>query len=310
MGQINGKEVISAGLELGGTYSHAAFILADGGYELRELVDISPGTEPANALLEAIEQIRPFVAADKKFNLGIAVPGLVDFETGHVVHSAMGNVHIPDEVLNGSVGADDFSIVIENDANAAALAELTFGAGRGVENMFYATLGEGIGGALVIGGRLWRGDSGFAGEIGNIAINSEGMRLEEIASAKNIIRRTRNRIHQDSTSSLSRLNEDEIDIEAIVRAAEAEDDFALLMLERTGTYVGAAIAAVINVVNIEQIVIGGSLVDKNGVVLAAVTRRVSELAYAPALKRTSIISGQLGEEAAAVGAALTAAAAN
>ena len=310
MGQINGKDIISAGLELGGKYPNAAFILADGSYELRELANISAGAEPSETLLEAIEQIRPLVAADKNFNLGIAVPGLVDFETGQVVHSAMGNVQLPDAVLDGSVVADGFSIVIENDANAAALAELTFGAGRGAENLFYATLGEGIGGALVLGGRIWRGDSGFAGEIGNIAINSEGMRLEEIASAKNLIRRTRNRIHQDSTSSLSRLEEDEIDIEAIVCAAEAEDDFALLMLERTGTYVGAAIAAVINVVNIEQIIIGGSLVDKNGVVLAAVTRRVAELAYAPALKRTSIISGQLGQEAAALGAALTAAAAN
>lgn len=307
MGQINEKDIVSAGLELGGKNSPAAFILADGSYELKELADVAAGTDAAAALLEAIEQIRPFYAADEKLDLGIAVPGLIDFETGSLVHSALGNVQILDELLDG---ADGLSVVIENDANAAALAELTFGAARGAENMFYATLGEGIGGALVLGGQIWRGDSGFAGEIGNIAINSEGMRLEEIASAKNIIRRTRNRIHQDGTSSLSRLDENTIDIEAIVRAAEEEDDFALLMLERTGTYVGAAIAAVINVVNIEQIIIGGSLVDKNGVVLAAVTSRVAELAYAPALKRTSIIAGQLGNEAAALGAALTAAAAN
>ncbi len=310
MGQINGKDIVSAGLELGGKNSPAAFILADGSYELKELADVAAGTDAATALLEAIEQIRPFYAADEKLDLGIAVPGLIDSETGSLVHSALGNVQIPDELFDGSAGVEGFSVVIENDANAAALAELTFGAARGAENMFYATLGEGIGGALVLGGQIWRGDSGFAGEIGNIAINSEGMRLEEIASAKNIIRRTRNRIHQDSTSSLSRLDENAIDIEAIVRAAEAEDDFALLMLERTGTYVGAAIAAVINVVNIEQIIIGGSLVDKNGIVLAAVTSRVAELAYAPALKRTSIIAGQLGNEAAALGAALTAAAAS
>ncbi len=80
----------------------------------------------------------------------------------------------------------------------------------------------------------------------HIAINSEGIKLEDVASAANIVRRTRNRFHQDQTSSLSKFNEDEIRLPDVVQAAQNGDDFARMMLERTGNYVGTAIASVIN----------------------------------------------------------------
>src|SRR5207237_4059916 len=100
------------------------------------------------------------------------------------------------------------------------------GAGRGSRSMFYVTLGEGVGGALIIDGQIWRGAGGFAGEIGCVPINSEGTRLEEVASTLNIIRRTRSRFHQDSTSALNALSEDQITLPAIIDAARRVDDFA------------------------------------------------------------------------------------
>ncbi|HVF47588.1 MAG TPA: ROK family protein, partial [Pyrinomonadaceae bacterium] len=191
----------------------------------------------------------------------------------------------------------------ENDANAAAFGEFCLGAGRGSENMFYATLGVGVGGAFIFGGEIWRGASGFAGEFGYVTLNSEGMRLEEVASASNIIRRTRARFHQDSTSSLNRMPENAITLQALVNAAGNEDDFAQMMLERTGTYVGTAIANVINLLNIERIVVGGEIMQAGEVVLEAIIERARELAFEPAFKSTSIVQGELGINAAAVGAA-------
>lgn len=237
-------------------------------------------------------------------HLGVAVPGLVDREIGRVAFSANVPAHSGIDLAAEIGEATGIQVSIENDANAAAYGEFRIGAGRGSRNMFYATLGEGVGGAFIFGGEIWRGMSGFAGEFGYISINSEGTRLEDVASAANIIRRTRSRFHQDSTSSLSKLSEDEITLDAILTAAEKDDDFAQMMLERTGSYVGAAIAGVINLLNIEKIVLGGEIMQANALVLDAVKERARELAFAPAFAATSIVAGKLGENAAAAGAAL------
>jgi glucokinase len=194
--------------------------------------------------------------------------------------------------------------VIENDANAAAFGEYKLGAGRNSHNIFYATLGEGVGGAFIFGGEIWRGASGFAGEFGYVPINSEGTRLEDVASASNILRRTRERFHQDSTSSLNDLDEDAIRLEDIIAAAQDDDDLAQMMLERTGVYVGTAVATVINLLNIEKIVVGGEIMSAKDLVLNSISERARELSFKPSFDSTAIVAGQLGKDAAAIGAAL------
>lgn len=255
-------------------------------------------------LLAAVNKLKEKFPDMKK--IGIAVPGLIRRETSRVAVSA----HIPDHSgldLAGEVqAATGLLTLIENDANAAAYGELKAGAGRGSDNLFYVTLGSGVGGAFIIEGNIWKGASGFAGEFGYVPINSEGMRLEEVASSGNIVRRTVNRYKQDSTSSLSRLNENQIGIVDIVTAAENDDDFAQMMLERTGTYVGMAVASVINLLNIEKIVIGGEIMQAKHLVLDSVIARAKELAFAPSFENTEILAGELGYNASAIGAALLA----
>ncbi|HEX6126792.1 MAG TPA: ROK family protein [Pyrinomonadaceae bacterium] len=238
--------------------------------------------------------------------IGVAVPGLIRSESGRVAYSA----HIPEhavvDLVEGIEKATGVKAIVENDANAAAYGELKLGAGRGSANLFYATLGAGVGGALILDNRIWRGVSGFAGEFGYVAVNSDGMRLEDVASAANIVRRTRTRFNRDSTSSLNKLDEGQISIHKIVEAAENGDDFASLMLERTGSYVGTAIATVINLLNIEKIVIGGEIMHAGHLVLDAVVRRARELSFGPSFENAEIVEGELGENAAAIGAALIA----
>lgn len=236
--------------------------------------------------------------------VGIAIAGLVDRATGKVAFSAHRPEHSKLDLAGQIKTASGLGAVIENDANAAAYGEYRLGAGRGSENFFYATLGEGVGGAIILGGELWHGASGFAGEFGYVPINSEGMRLEEVASAENIIRRTRERFHTDSTSSLNKLAEEDINLEQIVRAAREDDDFAQMMLERTGVYVGSAIASVINVLNPEKIVVGGSIMEAKTLVLDAIIERARELSFEPSFNSTTIVEGELGPYAAAAGAAL------
>ncbi len=239
-------------------------------------------------------------------NIGIAVPGLIHKDSKRVAFST----HIPEHAEVDFAGEIESSTglktILENDANAAAFGEFKLGAGRDSRNIFYATLGTGVGGAFIIDGKIWYGAGGFAGEFGQVAINSDGMRLEDVASTANIVRRTRNRFQQDSTSSLSKLEERNINLSDIVAAAEKDDDFAQLMLERTGSYVGVAVANVINLLNIERIVIGGEIMEAKQLVLDAIVARARELSFGPSFESTQIVEGELGENAAAIGVALLA----
>jgi len=237
-------------------------------------------------------------------SLGLAVPGLVDRSTGRVAFSANVPAHSETDLISELKRATGLEAIFENDANAAAYGEYRLGAGRNSNDLFYATLGDGVGGALIFGGEIWRGISGFAGEFGYMTINSEGTRLEDVASSANIIRRTRSRFVQDSTSSLNKLSEEEIGLPEIIQAAANEDDFAQLMLERTGTYVGTGIASVINLLNVERIVIGGEIMEAKHLVLDAIITRARELSFQPAFDSTTIVEGELGKSAAAIGVAL------
>ena len=258
---------------------------------------------------EASDEIAEFAGeAVRRFGvsrLGIALPGLVSHETGNIAFSAT----IPQKVaadFENTIRATGVEVYIENDANAAAYAEYRLGAGRGSRNMFYATIGEGVGGSFILDDQIWRGSAGFAGEFGYIALNSDGMRLEDVASSSNIVRRTRSRFNRDSTSSLRGLSEEQIGLHDIVAAADDGDDFAKLMLERTGMYIGTAIASVINLMNIERIVVGGEIMNAKHLVIDSIINRARELSFTPSFQGAEILAGELDDKAGAIGAALLA----
>ena len=258
-----------------------------------------------------LDQLKNFINNLKeKFGnfetIGVAVPGLVQRQTKRVAFSTYIPEHSEVDLLGELAKATGLKIAIENDANAAAYGEFRLGAGRGSHDMFYATLGTGVGGAFIFDEKIWHGKSGFAGEFGYLAINSDGMKLEDVASAQNIVRRTRSRFHQDSTTSLSQFEEEQISLRDIISEAEKEDDFAQMMLQRTGVYVGTAIAGVINLLNIERIVVGGEIMEAKHLVLEAIIERAKELSFAPSFETVKIVEGELGENAAAIGAALLA----
>lgn len=236
--------------------------------------------------------------------LGIAVPGLVHEQSKRVAFSTYIPEHEKIDFLGELEAATNLKITMENDANAAAYGEFLLGAGRGSRNMFYVKLDTGVGGALILDGKIWRGAMGFAGEFGHIAVNSDGMKLEDVASADNIVRRTRSRFRQDSTSSLNRLDEEEITLADVVNAARKDDDFARMMLRRTGTYVGTAVAGVINLLNIERVVVGGKVMQAEQIVLDAIIYRARELSFAPSFEAARIVEDELRENAAAIGVAL------
>lgn len=236
--------------------------------------------------------------------IGITIPGLISRDSRRVAFSASFPEHQDVDLVAELEKITKLKILIENDANAAAYGEYLLGAGRGSRSMFYVTLGKGVGGAFIFDNKIWHGANGFAGEFGYLSIDEEGTRLEDVASGTNIVRRTRSRFHQDNTSSLGKLPESEITVADVVREAREGDDFAHLMLERTGRYVGMAVAGVINLLNVEKIVVGGEVMQAEDVVLQAIIEKARQLSFKPSFESTRIVTGELGTMATAAGAAL------
>lgn len=292
------------GLDVSGSFLTAVAVRPDGTAAEALKAARFDGSEPIDRITAFIKE------AQTKFGdvsaIGIAIPGLINKENGGVAYSINIPEHSSLNIAEAVRSATGLPVTLENDANAAAYAEFVIGAGKGSSSMFYATIGDGVGGAFIFDGKLWHGAAGYAGEFGYIAIDSEGTRLEEVASASNIVRRTRSRFNRDSTSSLGRLPEERIGIAEIVKAGDEGDEFAHLMLERTGTYVGTAIANVINLLNIETIVVGGEIMAAKEIVIAAITTRAKELSFSRSFEKTSIVAGTVGDDAAAIGAALIA----
>ena len=247
--------------------------------------------------------------------VGLALPGLVNRFTDRVLASTELPSTVREDLHAELMKATGLRFELENDANAAAYGEYTVGAGRGSRNMFYMSIGKGIGGAIILDGKLWTGASGLAGEVGHITIDTEGLDcicgntgcLETVASAPNIVRRARERLDRDSTSSLSRLAlHKEFTADDVAHEAKNGDDFSLMMIERTGKFIGTGVASVINLLNIECIVLGGGVMDAGDLILKPIIQEAKRRAFQPCFEATRIVAGTLGNDASAIGAALLA----
>ncbi len=300
------------GIYITGTRVRAALIDDQGSIIEGKLGDIAPKTIVPQ-LATIVDELR--AKAGTVNAIGLAIPGLVNRQTDRVVAPR----DIPSQLVEDLHGqltrATGLRVEIENDANAAAYGEYRIGAGRGSRNLFYMMIGNGIGGAIIVDGKLWTGASGFAGEVGHITIDAEGYQcvcgntgcLETVASAPSIVRRARERLNRDSTSSLSRLALNKsFTAEDVAHQANEGDDFALMMIERTGKYIGTGVASVINLLNIERIVLGGGVMDAGALILNPIIHEAKRRAFQPCFEATEIVAAKLGLDAAPLGAALLA----
>jgi glucokinase len=247
--------------------------------------------------------------------VGLAIPGLVNRQSDRVVASRDLPGIVRETLHAELMEATGLRFELENDANAAAYGEFKVGAGRGGRDLFYITIGEGIGGAIILDGKLWTGASGFAGEVGHITIDTEGSEcecgntgcLETVASAPNIVRRANERLNRDSTSSLSKLAMNKnFTADDMAHEAKEGDDFSLMMIERTGKYIGTGVASVINLLNIERIVLGGGVMQAGELILNPIIQEAKRRAFQPCFEATQILAASLGEDAATIGAAMLA----
>jgi len=303
------------GVYVSGTQARAALVDSEGSLIQSQVAEVTP-KELIPQLAAVIEGLRRGQSIGA---IGVAIPGLVNRQTDRVIAPRDLPPTITSNLHGDLMRATGIRAELENDANAAAYGEFKVGAGRGARNLFYMMIGNGIGGAIILDGKLWTGASGFAGEVGHITIDTEGLQcvcgntgcLETVASAPSIVRRARERLNRDSTSSLSRLALNKsFTAEDVAHQANEGDDFALMMIERTGKYIGTGVASVINLLNIERIVLGGGVMDAGELILNPIIQEVKRRAFQPCFEATEIVAAKLGLDAAPIGAALLARDAN
>jgi glucokinase len=209
------------------------------------------------------------------------------------------------------------SVVIENDANAAAWGEAKFGAGVGVKNILMLTVGTGIGGGIVAGGVLHRGAFGIAAEVGHMRVVPDGLLcgcgargcFEQYGSGSALVRHARELIAEDPGSAGALLSRNDGTIEglsgnSITEAARAGDAVALTAFARTGDWLGAGIASLSVVLDPECVIIGGGVVDAGEILLKPIREAVARcMPFAGKHPSPTIVAATLGNEAGLVGVA-------
>src|SRR5436853_4611343 len=299
------------GIDIAAKAMHAVMISEVGKVKARR--DAEHKAE--NIISEITNLVAGFGEAGPIKSVGVGIPGLVNRETDQVLISTGLPSAVRGDMHSELMKATGLRFELENDANAAAYGELKAGAGRDARDLFYIGIGESIGGAIILDGKLWTGASGCAGEIGHITINTEGIEcacgntgcLETVASAPNIVRRARERLGRDSTSSLSRLAiEESITVADVPREATSGDDFSIMMIERTARSIGAAVASIINLLSIERIVLGGGVMEAGNLILKPIIEEAGKRSFQPCFESTRIVAAELGADGAAIGAALLA----
>jgi len=247
--------------------------------------------------------------------IGVGFPGLVNHASFRVAHlpnaPSLAEIDLHQEFKS----AFGVPVVFENNTNAATVAEMRQGVAQGISDWLYLRIGHGVGAGLVLDGKLRRGKSGYAGEIGHMNIDPEGIEcscgsrgcLETICSAPNIVRRTRARLERDKTSVLSAFEKRDEDFtyDDVIKAAHEGDELALLMMQRTGHFIGMTVADMINVLNLSMVVIAGNSAARP-LLVSAIRDEAQRRSFPEAFADCQIVAAQLSSEAGVIGAALLA----
>lgn len=316
------------GIDVGGTKLHGVAVSGTGHVivETRAATPAAsraptgPGVAIADAVVAIVDELSAAVRSDgDAVPVGVGVPGMLD-RRGVLVYSPN---------LPGAVGADFGRLfaerlstgppVLENDANCAALAEHVLGAARGFDDVMVVTLGTGIGGGLVLGGRPVLGAQGFAGEVGHMVVDPSGPLCpcgrrgcwERYASGAGLARLAREAAiggRLPEVVALAGGDPEAVRGEHVSTAALAGDADALAVMRELGWWVAVGLANLAALLDPQRFVIGGGLAAGAGEYLLAPTRAAFEELLEGAKSRApiDIVAAELGERSGAVGAALAA----
>jgi glucokinase len=308
------------GIDLGGTKILSAVVNSQGEILSRDH-SLTPSTSDYRAVVKSIVGSAKSALSQAGMDtsrveaVGVGAAGISNPQTGILFTSpnlpSLRSVPLRD-IIAQEMGKKTF---LTNDANAAALGEFYFGAGRGTRHFIYVTISTGIGGGIIIDGKLYAGATGAAGEVGHMIIDDQGPPCncgsrgcwETLASGTALAREARRRIEKGAKTSIldyAKGDLSKVTAQIIHTAAQNGDNLAKELIAQTGYYVGLGLANLINIFNPELIVIGGGLSNIGDMLLEPAFKVACEMAYIEAYNKVRFARAALGQDSGVLGSAI------
>lgn len=309
---------LAVGVDLGGTKIYTALCTPAGDVLAEDRRPTEGSSGPDAVIARIIDSIRDALAsagvtASDLAGIGLSSPGPLDYQRGIVTDAANlpGWHNIP---LAARI-RDAFSVpaLLENDADAAAWGERRFGVAQRLQHIVLVTLGTGIGGGLILDGRIYRGASGAAGEVGHMTVDPAGPpcgcgagrgHLEALASGRAFARDAAAAIERGESELLAQLSKDEgPSAKTVGLAASQGDHVSQRMIEDAGRWLGLGLASLVNIFNPQAVVLRGGLLNLGERYLAPARRLALEGAFPQTARDARVLDGTLGDRAGALGVA-------
>jgi glucokinase len=301
--------------DLGGTNLRSATVDQNGKIQFRLKQNTPQADKPEEIIRALVTAVRECKAQSETHGgrisaVSVVVPGSVNVEQGVIVKAP--NLSCLSGFPLAAALKKELKLpaILENDANAAAVGEMWQGAGRGRSTIVCVTLGTGVGGGIILDGKLWRGVNESAAEIGHMCVDpfggvacqcgSRGC-LEVYASATAIVRMARESGPRHPDTPL--LTDEKLTAEKIYRAGTNGDELAVECFRRMGVYLGIGLANLINILNPEMIVIGGGVVSAWDLFAKHMHREIAERAFPVPASEVKVVPGECGDDAGLLGAA-------
>ncbi len=298
------------GVDLGGTKIYTA-ISNDKGEILREEILKTEADKGYEQIVEkikgSIHKVMDGLPKESIKGIGIGSPGPIDVKNGLIAEP----VNLP--FLNFPIVSEmekefSISVYLDNDANIATLAEYMFGQGKGKENLVYVTVSTGIGGGAILNGKIFRGSTGNALEVGHTTINTSGRRcgcgnlgcVEAMSSGTAIMRNAKDALNSRVETTLR--NYDNVTSEQVFIEASKGDDVSRDIIENAMSYLGVAIANYANIFDPDIIIIGGGVTGAGSIVIDSINKEMKRRCLGPIYRNCKISVSELGGKIGVLGA--------
>ena len=299
------------GVDLGGTKIYTALVDLDGNIIKEKTVETlaNEGEQAVmGRIIDTINYVIDGTDKDSIRSIGIGSPGPLDVKNGIIIQNS--NLPFKNFAIVKTIKEKyDLPTYLDNDANVATLGEFMFGAGKGTENMVFITASTGIGGGAVLNGKLFRGATGNALEVGHTIVATEGPRCgcgnvgcaEAFGSGTAIGKRAKEAVASNVETTLK--NYEDVTAKEVFKEAANGDRVAKNILETSLTYLGIAVANTITNFDPEKVVIGGGVVNGGDIVLDTIRKVVSERCMKTFVESCTVEKAVLGGKAGVLGAA-------
>ena len=304
------------GIDIGGTKLAVGVSTAQGQLLSTERIPTNSGEGPDRVLVRLAEVCHRVMdkAGVKVDAAGVGCVGPLDQKTGYVINPV--NLHGWKEVplVDTLKRHLNIPVFLDNDANAAALGEHRFGAGRGVANMVYLTISTGIGGGIIINHQLYQGENGNAGELGHMSVNFAGRPcgcgnlgcIEQYASGTAIATRAREAVKAAGNTDTALLSLagtiDQINGQVVVQAVLQGDPLACGVWDETIVALGSCMVSVIHIFNPRRIVLGGGITNAGDLLFVPLRKQTKKHAMPTLHDICDIVPAELGDQVGVMGA--------